>query len=103
MANSLKENLEGKYVLLSKEVLRPVYHANEQRLVKVEGGFGADPKTAGRALLVTFVVDGERTRFDGFDVERLVSNEEAEEIMGGPFEIPEDPKAPFLAQLFPQS
>ena len=71
MANSLNKNLNGKTVLLKKKGLKPEFHAESERTVKVVGGFGASSFTSGSALLVEFP-DKETTRVSGFDVEKII-------------------------------
>jgi len=78
MANSLNQGLRGKYVLISKRVLKPEYHDAAKRVFLVTGGFGASAHTMGRALFGQFVCDGRWDRYDGYDVERLATDEEIE-------------------------
>jgi len=76
MANSLDQNLEGKVVVLRKKIFKPEYRDIKYRVFKVTGGFGAYANTIGRALFGIHLIDGERARYDGFDVERLATEEE---------------------------
>lgn len=78
MGNSLNMDLEGKHVVIKKEILKPEYHDVEKRVFLVKGGFGAKSYTIGTALFGEFVFDGEECRMDGYDVERLASEEEIE-------------------------
>lgn len=73
MANSLNADLTGKVVVFRENVLRAEFR---NWPFYVEGGFGAQAFTMGRALIGTFLHDGEEARFDGFDVERLATDEE---------------------------
>lgn len=76
MGNSLNLDLEGKVVVLKADALKPAYQELKFRLFRVEGGFGSKPYTMGRALFGIFLADGEETRMDSYDVERLASSEE---------------------------
>lgn len=76
MSNSLDMELEGKWVLIKQDLLKPEFHPERFRLVQVTGGFGASPYTSGSALMVVWHVDGEKSRLGGHDVERLVEGEE---------------------------
>jgi hypothetical protein len=76
MANSLDQDLTGKVVLIRKDVLKPEWHYDRRFLVK--GGFGALPHTMGKALMGTFLVDGESCRMSGWDVESVVEDDDAE-------------------------
>ena len=76
MANSLNQELSGKVVVLKKDGLKPEYHDIKQRLFKVSGGFGASSFTNGSVLFGTFLSDGEECRMNGYDVERLATDEE---------------------------
>lgn len=73
MANTLNIDLEGKVVIFRQDVMS-VPAVDHPFLV--EGGFGASPDTMGRALLGTFLSDGERCRMEGHEVERLATEEE---------------------------
>jgi hypothetical protein len=72
MANSLNLDLEGKTVLLKKEFFKPQFQEESQRIVKVLGGFGAKKDTMGTALYVKFLCDGEETRFEGYQIEKII-------------------------------
>lgn len=76
MSNSLNDNLEGRYVILSEDSMAPEFRAIEHRVFKVSGGFGASSFTAGSALLGMSPNDGEKWRADGHDVERYATDEE---------------------------
>lgn len=73
MANTLDLDLTGKVVIFKQSVLK--VPATEHPF-RVEGGFGASPHTMGRALMGTFLSDGERARMEGYDVERLATEAE---------------------------
>lgn len=76
MGNALKENLDGKVVLIDAEYLIHTLAAPEKRCFEVRGGFGAHPQTSGQALFGTFLFDGEECRMEGYQVERLATDEE---------------------------
>lgn len=62
-------NLEGKIVLLMKEVLKSEFHEDELRAVEITGGYGADPDKIGKAIYVRFIEDGEKAKFQRHHVE----------------------------------
>jgi hypothetical protein len=73
MANALNEDLTGKVVIFKQEYMSvPV----TEHPFRVRGGFGASPFTSGHALMGTFLSDGERTRMEGYMVDRLATDEE---------------------------
>lgn len=70
MANKLdREIVKGELVFLSTRSLRPMYRDACHRLVSVETGFGMHAYTMGTALVVTFVEDGERTRWHSMELD----------------------------------
>lgn len=75
MGNALNLSLGGRWVVLRPEAMRPEYRAIEHRIVKVIGGFGAQPFTIGTALFVRGL-DGDEWRAEGTDVERLATQSE---------------------------
>lgn len=74
--NSLKQDLEGKTIILDRQYLRPEYHAIEYRVFKVLAGFGMKPHTIGTALWGEFLSDGEQSRMEGYQVERIATDDE---------------------------
>jgi hypothetical protein len=80
MANNLNENIEGKYIIIEKESLKPEFHSIVERVFFVKGGFGAHAVTMGGKIGGYYVCDGESkyasTR--GHFVERYATNEEIE-------------------------
>ena len=68
MANSLKIDLVGKTVILSSKYYKGT---EEDRKFKCEGGFGCSNVTSGTAVFGYFVKDNEKTRIDGYEVEKL--------------------------------
>lgn len=73
MANSLNIDLTGQVVIFKQRYLTV---DALQHPFRVEGGFGAKPETMGRALLGTFLSDGEEARMEGYMVKRLATDEE---------------------------
>jgi hypothetical protein len=84
MANSLNENLDGRFVILKEESLAEDYRAIEYRVFKVTGGFGASAGTLGSALFGESPFDGEKWRADSFDVERFATDAEIALAEGKP-------------------
>jgi hypothetical protein len=76
MANTLNEELEGRFVVLLAETMAPAYRDIRSRIYKVEGGFGAASYTAGTGLFGYSPCDGEKWRADGYSVERFATDEE---------------------------
>lgn len=75
MANSLNIDLKDKFVVLSKEaypgsIIKRVFHC--------EGGFGISSDTMGTAIFGYFIYDGERCRVEGYEVDKLATNDEIE-------------------------
>lgn len=73
MANSLNMDLTDKVVIFKQKCLTVPALDHPFR---VEGGFGAKPYTQGRALIGTFLSDGEVARMEGYMVERLATDDE---------------------------
>ena len=73
MANSLGIVLTDQIVIFKQEYLSAP--ASEHPF-RVKGGFGALPFTAGTALMGEFLSDGEKTRMEGFFVDRLATEDE---------------------------
>lgn len=76
MANSLKMDITNKYVLIKTDCLKEEFHEIPKRVFFADGCFGTKPYTMGRSLGGEFVFDGERATLDGYDVERLATDEE---------------------------
>lgn len=95
MGNTLKIELEGKVVIFKQAALTVPANAHP---FLVTGGFGASSFTRGSALLGVFLSDGERTRMDGYDVERLATDDEiaaAKAIA----RVNTDPASPFQGMI----
>lgn len=76
MANALGHDLMGRVVVLVEGAMAPEYRALKWRLFRVNGGFGAQPFTAGTALFGTHLADGEQARWHGGLVERFATGED---------------------------
>jgi len=61
-------DLTGKVVVLRAECYRG---PDTERVFKCKGGFGCSPITIGTAVYGHFVFDGEETRVERYEVERL--------------------------------
>lgn len=78
MANSLDMELEGKIVILDNQ-----YYKGEKdidRAFLCEDGFGCSSFTHGNAITGKFLIDGEHCRVEGYQVKRLATDEEIEEL-----------------------
>lgn len=70
--NSLNRVIEkGEKVVLKRELFKPAYWDVKERTVVVNDGFGMLPNTAGSAIYVTFVSDGEQCRYEGFEIDKF--------------------------------
>jgi hypothetical protein len=68
------QDLEGKTVLLSAEH----YRGDEKaRLFRCEDGFGLRPYLRGQGVMGTFLVDGEQSRVERWQIEGIVVEEPA--------------------------
>lgn len=76
-----RERLEGKVLVLSSKALGARYQAPQFQLFKATGGFGCNPGALGRAVMGTFLSDGEHSRFDRFDFIGWVEQDTADKIM----------------------
>jgi hypothetical protein len=72
MANNLNRDLEGKYVVLNSNFKGDDIH----KVFLCKDGFGVYSSTIGKAIIGEFVYDGEKCRVEGYDVERLATDEE---------------------------
>ena len=75
MGNSLQQDLTGKVIAFAPDRLRPGLDPMEH-VFYVTGGFGASAHTRGTALMGVFLSDGERCRMEGWDVGRIVEEDE---------------------------
>lgn len=72
MANAIGEDIKDKYVMLKKKYVDdPVL-----RVLYARDGFGCSPNTMGNAVFVTQVANGRETRVEGYQLERLATEEE---------------------------
>ena len=76
MGNTLNTDIEGKVVVLKANIMKPEFRALKYLLFRVDGGFGAAAGTIGTALIGQFLADGERARMEGYDVERLATEDD---------------------------
>lgn len=90
MANSLNEDLTGRYVVLREDRMAAGYTELKHRVVLVKGGFGASPFTSG-TMIVVEGVDGEGFSMRGYDVERFATDEEIAAVAGKPEPEPAEP------------
>jgi hypothetical protein len=74
MANNLNIELKGKWVLLNKEYFNKEVNPLDNFFLCLSG-FGTSPSTSGYAIFGHFQ-DGEEARIEGYDIERLATNEE---------------------------
>ena len=83
MGNALNEDIEGRFVLIRKDwfkaSLQDMAEDVRERVFLAQGGFGCKPYTMGNAVMGEFVVDGEETRVEGYNLEgRFATLEEVE-------------------------
>lgn len=76
MANFLNIDLTGKVVVIDKKYLYPSQHALENRLFRVQSGFGAFPFTTGQTLGGVWLKSKAFRNMGGYTVERLATEEE---------------------------
>ena len=67
LPDSSKQDFEGKVIVLSPKILRDSSLNQQDQLWLCTGGFGAHPDSSGRAVFVTNLGDGEKTRFNRSD------------------------------------
>ena len=78
---SIKDvDLNGKWVLLKAENMKPQYRKLTDLLVKATGGFGCNPSCVGKAVF-TEDVFGKSERFDRYEVEGWVLDSVAESFI----------------------
>jgi hypothetical protein len=75
MGNTLQTDLTNKVVIFKQDIFKEGVVATEWPFL-VSGGFGASAFTRGTALMGEFLPDGERCRMEGWDVDRLATDEE---------------------------
>jgi hypothetical protein len=69
---SSKENYNNKVVVVKESYFSPEYASKDRRFA-VSGGFGCHPEALGTAVFGKFVLDGERTRVERYDIEGLAA------------------------------
>lgn len=78
MGNSLNEDLTNRHVVIERTRLAPEYRDIHSRIFFAEGGFGCLPFTSGTAVMGHSVIDGEKFRIGGYEVERFATDEEVD-------------------------
>ncbi len=73
MANRLNVHLRGKVVVLDGRF----YEGDERaRRFLCRGGYGLMPEARGKAIIGTFLADGEECRVEGYEVEKLSDDQD---------------------------
>jgi hypothetical protein len=67
-----KENYNDKVVVIKRGFFGPAFADKDRRFV-VSGGFGCHLEARGTAVFGKFVLDGERTRVERYDIEGLAA------------------------------
>tara|TARA_Y100000034_G_scaffold25708_1_gene30458 strand:+ start:3003 stop:3563 length:561 start_codon:yes stop_codon:yes gene_type:complete len=73
MANTLNQELTGKYVVLRKKIYEDIFPQEEDRVFFVTGGFGANKNAMGNALYGVLVSTGSEFRAEGYHVLKLAT------------------------------
>lgn len=73
--NDYSQNIDGKVVAIEADVLRPEYRRGEVQLLLIDGGNGARANAHGRSVFGYHLNNGERTRFERYDVQGEVRPE----------------------------
>lgn len=66
--NSHELEFEGKILVLPMNTFHKDYQKPQYQLVRAFGGFGCSPHTLGRAVMVEFLEDGEKCRYNRSDI-----------------------------------
>lgn len=74
MANAVGSKINGRVVLIKKDVLVEEYRSKEDRAYYIVGGYGADPDKMGEALFGFFVKDGLKAKMKGRHVDEVVAD-----------------------------
>jgi hypothetical protein len=69
---SNKANYNDKVVVIKRSFFSPEY-ADKDRRFTVSGGFGCHAEARGTAVFGKFVLDGERTQVERYDIEGLAA------------------------------
>jgi hypothetical protein len=72
MPSSNKANYNDKIVVIKRSFFSPEYADKDRRFV-VSGGFGCHAEALGTAVFGKFMLDGERTRVERYDIEGLAA------------------------------
>lgn len=83
--NSLNTDITDKLLLVREGAHSAQYRDEKYRVFRAEAGFGCKPYTIGGAVFGTNALDGERSRYDGSNFERILTEDEARAIVGGTF------------------
>lgn len=65
----MKENLEGKVIVIKASSLRPEYATPDHQLLLASGGNGCQPDARGNAVFCTNLYTGKRGRWERYDVQ----------------------------------
>ncbi len=65
-------------MVLREDRLAPAYRDITWRVFRADGGFGCSPSAIGTAVMGEHVRDGERARWERYDIERLATAEETD-------------------------
>lgn len=68
--------LENKVAVIRQSSLRPEYHTADKQLVLVTGGFGASPKSRGRAVFTINLYSGKEARWNREDILGILKPDE---------------------------
>jgi hypothetical protein len=73
--NKLNIDLTGKVVVVS-----PKFYKGDERARRFlcQGGFGCNPHTMGSAVSGVFLMDGEKCRIEGYQIEKLSDDQSTE-------------------------
>ena len=64
----LDSDIEGKVIIIKASALSPEYRLATHQLQLATGGFGCKPDASGRAVYCTNLYNGERYRYERYDV-----------------------------------
>lgn len=74
------ENIEGRVVVLGSEVLSIYHRKPEFQLANVTGGFGSKTNTVSGAVVLEFLHDGEKSRFERQQILGVLKDELLKEL-----------------------
>jgi hypothetical protein len=70
--DGLKDDLNGKIVVIKPQVLAPEYRTADHQLKIVQGGFGANPDARGNAVFCKDLYSDKETRFERYDIAGVI-------------------------------